>query len=594
MGEYTTHILRRGGVLVAALFGAVTITVAQAPDMIITHARVYTVNPAQPWAEAVAIRDGKFIAVGSTQDIEKLRAPKTRILNAQRHIVLPGLTDSHIHFLEGSLALTKLQLEETKSVEQIQSALRKYARTHPPGTDPWIIGRGWTYAEFGAAGMPHKKFLDAVVPDRPVILEGFDGHTTWVNSKALALAKIEKHTPDPANGKIVRDEKGEATGALQEAAADLVTTIVPLPSHAERIAALRRGLRLANRSGLTRVIVCGNDTRGGSDSDFFALYSELLAKGELTLRFKISSYIAPGAPIEKIRGDVAMLRREFPESNGWIEAGAVKMFLDGVIEGHTAAMLEPYTDDPSHSGELRWNPEEYRNMVTAMDKDGIQVYTHAIGDRAVRLALDAYGEAAQANHTAGARHRIEHIETISAEDIPRFGSLGVVASYQPLHAYPDEDTLGPWLSHVGPERASRAWAWHDVAAHSGTLAFGSDWPVVTLNPWPGIQNAITRQTREGKPEGGWIPQQRITLEQAIYGYTMGAAIGGRREKWEGSIEPGKYADLVIVASDIFAMDPHRLASTEVLMTIVDGKTVYQSPRWANAKPKPSAKSSGKQ
>jgi predicted amidohydrolase YtcJ len=565
------------------------------PDLIITNARIYTVNPKQPWAEAVAIRDGRIAAVGAAHEVMILRGPRTRVLDARQHLVLPGFIDSHIHFIEGSLSLRQLRLDETGSIAEIQDVIRKHAASHPaqPGKDSWIVGRGWTYAEFGAEAMPHKKYIDEIVPDRPVLLEGFDGHTYWANGKALALAGITRTTPDPRNGKIVRDQDGEPTGALQESAGDLVVRIVPRPSRQQRLTALREGMALANRVGLTRVIICGNDTAGASDSEFAGLYDQLRRDGELTLRFKISKYIAPDADYGHEYVLAEQLSRRFPEQNEWLEAGAVKMFLDGVIEGHTAAFLAPYADDPAQSGSLRWDPERYRSAVAGFDQRGIQIFTHAIGDRAVRLALDAYESAAQQNHTHDARHRVEHIETISAQDIPRFGSLKVIASFQPLHAYPDDDTLGPWLQHAGKERAARAWAWRDIAKSGGTLAFGSDWPVVTLNPWEGVQNAVTRQTREGKPEGGWIPEQRISLAQAIEGYTLGAAIGGRREKWEGSIEPGKFADMIVLEQDLFAIDPHQIANTEVLLTIVGGKTVYESPAWAQARTKVAAKKSSR-
>ncbi len=253
--------------------------------------------------------------------------------------------------------------------------------------------------------------------------------------------------------------------------------------------------------------------------------------------------------------------------------------MDGVIETHTAAMLAPYSDDPSLSGQLFWDVEKYQKGVAELDRRGIQVFTHAIGDKAIRAALDAYEHAAQVNGTKDARHRIEHIEDISAEDIPRFGKLGVIASMQPLHAYPDDDTLKAWAPNVGPERAQRAWAWHSIQAGGGVLAFGSDWPVVTLSPWEGLQNAVTRQTTEGEPKGGWIPSERITLEEAIKGYTLNAAFAGHREKTEGSLEGGKLADLIVLSQDIFKVESSKIGATKVLLTMVGGKTVYRSAKF---------------
>jgi predicted amidohydrolase YtcJ len=260
----------------------------------------------------------------------------------------------------------------------------------------------------------------------------------------------------------------------------------------------------------------------------------------------------------------------------WLWAGVVKMMIDGVVESHTAAMLLPYTDDPSTKGKLFWDPDKYKAAVAELDKRGLQLFTHAIGDYAVRTALDAYENAETVNHTRDRRPRIEHIETVTAEDIPRFGKLGVIASMQPLHAYPDEDTLRVWAGNVGPDRASRAWVWNSIAKDGGRLAFGSDWNVVTLNPWEGLQMAVTRQTTEGTPEGGWHPQERVTLAQAVEAYTLGAAYAGRREKTEGSIEPGKLADLIIVSQNIFEIDPHTIAQTKVIKTIVGGRVVYEA------------------
>jgi len=250
--------------------------------------------------------------------------------------------------------------------------------------------------------------------------------------------------------------------------------------------------------------------------------------------------------------------------------------LDGVIEGHTAAMLAPYSDDPSKSGQLFWDPVKYKQAIVELDRRGFQIFTHAIGDRAVRLALDAYQEAPTKNGTIDARHRIEHIETITPEDIPRFGSLGVIASFQPLHAYPDEDTLKIWARNAGPDRAGRGWVWHSIETSGGRLAFGSDWPVVTLSPWPGVQNALTRQTAEGDPPGGWLPKERISLENTIKAYTLGAAIAGHREKTEGSLEPGKLADLIVLSQNLFDVPPANSGKTEVVLTMVGGKVVFSA------------------
>ncbi|MBZ5666406.1 MAG: amidohydrolase [Acidobacteriia bacterium] len=538
-------------------------------DVIVINARIYTVNPQQKWAEAIAVRGDKIVAVGERKQIEALRGPATKVIDAGQRLLLPGFTDCHIHFMDGSLGLTRVDLNGATTVAEIQKRVKAYADAH--SSEPWIQGMGWTYPTFGPSALPNKKILDDVVPDRPVYLVAFDGHSSWANSKALAMAGIDRNTPDPPNGKIVRDENGDATGALKEAAGDLVAAKTPVPTRTERLDALRKGMREANRVGLTRV------HSAGQDFEYLDLYNELRSRGELTLRFYVAYFLDPPGLTSKSTALVESTRQQYHDD--WIAGGVVKTMLDGVVEAHTAAMLAPYTDDPTQSGKLFWDPDKYKAAIADLDARGLQIFTHAIGDKAVRLALDAYQNAAEVNKTKDARPRIEHIETIAAADVDRFGKLGVIASMQPLHSYPDDDTLNIWARNIGTERASRAWVWRSIQAKGGALAFGSDWPVVTLNPWPGVQTALTRQTSEGNPQGGFIPQQRLSLEDTIRGYTLGAAFAGRREKTEGSLEPGKLADFILLDRDLFKIEPSEIDKTEVLITVVGGKIVYQSPNW---------------
>jgi predicted amidohydrolase YtcJ len=540
---------------------------APVADVLVLHGKVYTLNAAQPWAQAVAVQHGKIAAVGSDTEIEKLRGIGTRVIDARGRLVLPGFTDCHIHFMDGSLSLGRANLEEAIDPADIQRKLREYAKLHP-GTG-WILGRGWDYGMFGDEALPHKKYLDELFPDRPVFLEGYDGHTYWVNSKALAMAGVNKDTPDPPNGAVVRDAKtGEPTGALKEAAEQLVAKIIPVPTRAEKLAALRRGFQWANEHGLTRV------HSAGQDFEELDLYDELRRHGDLTLRFYIAYFQDPPELRPQDLEAIEAARKKYRDD--WIDTNVVKFMVDGVVESHTAAMLEPYSDDPSLKGKLFWDVQKYKDAVAELDKRGLQLFTHAIGDYGVRTALDAYENAENVNHTSDRRPRIEHIETITAADIPRFANLGVIASMQPLHADPNADTLNVWARNAGPDRASRGFAWHSIAAAGGRLAFGSDWPVVTLDPWIGLQLAVTRQTIEGKPEGGFHPEQRVTLAEAIAGYTLGAAFAGRREKSEGSLEPGKLADLIVVSQNVFEIDPHKIAGTKVVTTMVGGRVVYQS------------------
>ena len=485
-------------------------------------------------------------------------------------MVLPGFTDCHIHFTDGSLGLTQVDLNGAESVAGIQKRVKEYAASHPK--QEWIQGMGWMYSTFGAAALPDKKFLDEVVPDRPVFLQAYDGHSSWANSKALAMAGITRETPDPAHGKIVRDANGDATGALKEAAGDLIVAVMPKPTRDERLAALRLGMHEANKFGLVRV------HSAGGDFEWLSLFDELRQQRQLSLRFYIAYFLDPPTLTPDEIQKIEEARRTYHDD--WISGGVVKTMLDGVIEAHTAAMLEPYSDDPTQIGKLFWEPAKYKAAIAELDRRGLQIFTHAIGDKSVRLALDAYQEAEETNHTSDARPRVEHIETITAQDIPRFGKLGVIASFQPLHAYPNENVLQVWARNAGPERTQRAWVWRSVESSGGVLAFGSDWPVVTLNPWPGVQNALTRRTQEGNPPDGFVPQERISLDDAIKAYTLGAAFAGHREKTEGSLEPGKLADLIMISQDLFKVAPSEIANTEVLFTMVGGKIVYQAKEWA--------------
>ena len=575
------HILERWllSLAILCLIGGVARAQGQpstAADMVIVNARIYTVNPQQPWADALAIVGDRIVAVGSMRDIAASRGPSTRAIDAQGHLVLPGFTDCHIHFLDGSLSLLQVNLDEAKTVGEIQRKVKAYADAHPDL--PWVLGRGWNYAVFNPSGLPDKSYLDEIIPGRPVYLESFDGHTWWANSKALQLAGVTRDTSDPAGGTIVRDARtGEPTGAIKEDAADdVVRRVIPPPGHEQVVAALLGGMREANRAGLVRAISPDGVSVQGGDFRALEVYDELRRSGRLTVRFDIALRLQPPALTKNEVQRIEAARGRYHDD--WLSAGKAKFFLDGVIETRTAAMLAPYVDD-SRSGALLWDPVQYRDAVSQLDRQGVQIFTHAIGDRAIRLALDAYENAQKANQTHDARHRIEHIEDASAPDILRFGKLGVIASFQPLHAYPDEDVLRIWSGNIGPERAQRGFAWRSVANAGGALAFGSDWPIVTLNPWPGVQNAVTRQTTAGDPPGGWLPKERISLDDAIKGYTLGAAFAGHREKTEGSLEPGKVADLIVLSQDLFKIEPSGIAKTEVLLTMVGGKVVYQSSAW---------------
>jgi predicted amidohydrolase YtcJ len=541
--------------------------IVEPADIIVIHARVYTENPQQPWAQAVAIYRGKIAAVGDDSEIERRRGMGTKVINAGGKLVLPGFVDCHIHFMDGSLSLGRLNLEGAKGPADIQKRLRAEAADHPG--DDWILGRGWDYAAFGPEALPHKKYLDELFPNRPVFLEAYDGHTAWANSKALAMAGIVRETADPLNGTIVRDPRsGEATGALKEAAQDLVAKFLPKPSRAEQLLALRAGMKWANEHGITRV------HSAGQDFEVLDLFDEMRHRGDLSMRMYVAYFLHPPELRPQDLEAIEHARKKYHDD--WIDAGAVKIMLDGVVEPHTAAMLEPYSDDPSWKGKLFWEPAKYQAAVAELEKHGLQLFTHAIGDYAVRAALDAYEHAETQNRKRDHRPRIEHIETIATPDIERFGKIGVIASMQPLHSYTEPDTLDIWSRNIGADRASRGWVWKSIAEAGGHLAFGSDWPIVTLNPWEGIQTAVTRQTSQGQPGAGLVADQRLTVAQLVDGYTLGAAFAGHREKSEGSLEVGKLADLIILSQNIFDVDPHKIGSTKVVTTILGGRIVYQA------------------
>ena len=543
-------------------------------DTVLIHARIYTVNAKEPWAQAIAVRGGKIIAVGSDKAIAAYQGPSTKVIDAREHMVLPGFVDTHVHMMAGAALLEQISLNDAKNIGDFQKLIKDYAAAHPD--KKWIQGMGWYYSIFGKNGQPDKKFVDEVIPDRPAYLAAYDGHSSLVNSKALQMAGISRKTPDPPSGIIVRDPAtGEPTGFLKEAAGRLVAKAIPRVTQGEERDLLTKAIHYASSLGFTRLI------SAGGDAERVGLFDEIRKGGDLTTRFYMAQFVNPPLAPDAIK-KLEESRKKY--SDDWIDLGAVKFLLDGVIEAHTAAMLEPYANDPANRGQLYFEAEKYRESVSQLDRLGFPIFTHAIGDRAIRLALDSYEAANKANGRTDARDKVEHIEDPSAEDIPRFGKLGVIASMQPLHANPNDNILNVWAVNVGPQRAQRAWPWHDILAGGANMSFGSDWPVVTLNPWQAVQVLLTRETPEGTPAGGWHPNERLTLEQAIHGYTMGGAFAARREKTEGSIEVGKLADVIIISQDLFKIAPNQIGNTKVMMTLVGGKVVYQDSAWGGEQP----------
>lgn len=552
------------GTLVAGLIVGAQRDEADGPvDLIITNGKVYTAKDGK-FAEAVAVRGNKILRVGTNREIKRLRRPQTTTVDAHGATVLPGFNDSHSHLLSGGLSLAHLDLLGATTLDQIQTAIRDYAAAHPDR--PWIRGRGWYYEPF-AGGLPTRQQLDLLVPDRPAYFTAYDGHTAWANTKALAAAGITRRTRNPQNGTIVKDARtGEPTGVLKEAAMGLVGKVLPPVTRDDRLTGIRRAIDLAHAHGVTSV-----QNAGGSVDDF-ALYDELRTLGELNLRvYNAISGAAGLTDAELARFEAT--RTAFAD-DPVLKAGAVKLMLDGVVESHTAAMLEPYANRTT-TGQINFTQAELDRVVAMLDKRGWQIFIHAIGDRGIRSALDAFEHAARANPppARGRRHRVEHIETIDPADIPRFGALGVIASQQPYHGSPSPNQIDVWKANLGEPRASRAWVYNSLLGAGARVAFGSDWPVVSLDPRLGLHVATTRTSLEGVPDGGWIPAERLTLAQAIDGYTSAGAWASFDEQRKGTLAPGMLADIVILTSDIFEPGA-RVLDSHVALTIFDGRVVF--------------------
>lgn len=530
---------------------------AQTADLIIVNARLFGAD--EPAADALAVSGEKIIAVGRSSEIAKLQSPGTRRIDASGATVTPGLHDAHVHFLSGSLSLSQIDLAASDDLGEIEATIRTFVDAHPQQSV--YVGRGWLYGSF-PGGLPDKRMLDRLIPDRPAIMRCYDGHTVWVNSKALEAANVTRDTPDPDGGIIVRDATtGEASGVLKESAQNLIESVIPQPTRSEKLAALRQGISHAHRLGVTSVCEAGI---GLPELDALEM---LRSAGELQLRYAIALE-GKARMTDQEMDQLDELKRRFPK----LDIRAVKLYVDGVIESHTAALLTPYANRDS-LGLPETNPADLKRVITSLDRRGWQIMVHAIGDGGIRMTLDAMEVAAQQNPApaAGRRHRLEHIESISAADIQRFGSLGIIASMQPYHANPNSNIFNVWAANLGPDRASRAWVWNSIRTAGGRLAFGSDWPVVGIDPRLGIHVALTRQTLDGEPASGFLPEQRLPLEQVLEAYTSGAAYAQFAESMQGKLKEGQLADIVVWDRDLFALPSDKVQQAEVKVTIFGGK-----------------------
>lgn len=558
-------VIVAGSIIAGLIVGAQREDGTEPVDLIVYNGSVFA-GAGLPRAEALAIRGNTILAVGSNREIKRKRRRATEMIDAHGGAVLPGFNDSHQHFISGGLGLDRVNLLDAETVEAIKEKIRAFAAANPDR--PWVLGRGWYYSPF-PGGLPTRQLLDELVPDRPAYMTCYDGHTAWANTRALELAGVTKDTKNPPNGIVVKDPAtGLPTGVLKEAAMSLVGRVVPQPTRDDRLRAVRAAVAEASRLGVTSV------TEAGSSADALELFAEVRRAGDLKVRVYAALSVKPG--VSEAEADALDALRERYSADPFIRVGAVKIMLDGVIEAHTAAMLAPYANRRT-AGEPMYAPEDFARVVTMFDRRGWQVMTHAIGDRAVRMALDAYARAASANPTPakGRRHRIEHAETIDPADIPRFAATGTIVSYMPYHANPSPAQLDVWTANIGPDRASRGWIARTLLDRGATLAFGSDWPVVSLDPRLEIFTAVNRTTPAGHPPDGWHPEERITLEEAIAALTSRAAFAAFDDHRKGTLAPGQLADLVILTGDVFALPPAKLLDASVAMTIVDGKIAYR-------------------
>ncbi|MGA2362426.1 MAG: amidohydrolase [Candidatus Aminicenantales bacterium] len=529
-------------------------------DLVLINGSVWTGDPRQPWAEAVAVRGNRIFKVGTTPEIRRLSGEGVTVVDLKGGLVLPGFIDSHTHFLAGGFSLSSVLLRDAKSREDLAARIAVKARSL--GKGEWVVNGDWDHEQLSPPELPRKEWIDAVTPANPVCVNRFDGHMILANSLALKLAGITRTTPVPPGGEIVKDPKtGEPTGILKDAAMDLVYAKIPEPSFPEKLRAAEASLGEAALHGVTSV----NEM---ADASSFEVFEELDRQGRLTTRLHV--YI----PITQV-DLLHRLKIKSPFGNPRLKLAGLKGFVDGSLGSETAYFFEPYSDDPKAYGLLheQMYPEGImEKRVLEADRAGLQVAVHAIGDRANSLLLDIFEKVIAADGPRDRRWRVEHAQHLRAGDIARFGRLGLIASVQPYHLIDD----GRWAENkIGRERAKTTYAFRSLLDAGAVLAFGSDWTVAPLDPLAGIYAAVTRRTLDGKTPGGWVPEQKISVEEAVKAYTVNGAYTEFAERDKGSIEDGKLADLVVLSRDIFKIPPEEIRGVEVLMTIFDGKVVHR-------------------
>ncbi len=539
-------------------------------DLALRNGAIYTVDGARSWAETIAIDDGRIVYVGNDAGAKDYIGPQTEVIDLKGRMVLPGMQDVHIHPISGGIEANGCDLNAATTVEEYLAIIKKYADEHP--NEPWIKGGGWSMASFGPGALARKELIDAIVPDRPVILWSRDGHTTWVNSRALEAGGITKDTPDPVDGRIDRDPKtGEPSGSLQEGASGLVADKSPPNTDPVRDAGLRYAVKMLNGYGITGI------QDASVDEDDLKTYRRLDDAGELSLHVVGSIWWERDQGLEQIE-NIKRLRSDY--TKGRIDAGTVKIMQDGVMENYTAVVLDPYKlkGRKDVRGIPMVEPELLKKVVTQLDADGFQVHFHAIGDGAVRQALDSIEAARTANGQQGHRHHISHIQLIHPADQPRFRQLNVVANFQPLWAYADSYITDLTLPFISKETAAYMYPIATMERSGAVVAFGSDWSVSTANPFEEMETAVTRMGAIGETDKPWMPEERIPLPEALAAFTINAAYTNRDEKNTGSLEVGKLANLAVLDRNLFEIPATDISDTKVLLTLFEGKPVHGDPK----------------
>jgi predicted amidohydrolase YtcJ len=521
------------------------------------NGRIYTNDASDPWAEAMLVRGEEILAVGSDNEVSGLAGKGTKVIDLEKHFVMPGFNDAHVHLGGAGKDWLAVRLFGAATVPELQKHLAAAVREHKEGE--WITGSGWDHTLWPEKRFPNRRQLDEVSPRNPVILTHVSGHVAIANSLALEMAGISKETPDPSGGEIEKDGKGEPTGMLKEGAAmALVASKIPARAMEER----RRGIELAladvAKNGVTSV-------QDNSSWEDFLTYRALKNDGKLTVR--ITEWLPFAAPLEKLE----QMRRDGGTTDPWLRTGALKMVTDGALGSRTAAMLAPYSDDAKTSGIMTMEPEKLTALAIERDKAGFQLNFHAIGDSANRVCLDAFEAAAKANGPRDRRDRIEHAQVVAPADFSRFARLQVIASMQPSH----ETTDMRWAEQrVGPGRAKGAYAWATMQKYGVRLAFGTDYDVEPMSPFRGLYACVTRELPDGGPQGGWEPQEKISLADCIRAYTSGSAYGEFMEGKKGELKEGEFADFIVLSNDLTKVTPREYVATKVLRTVVGGATVY--------------------